>query len=178
MRECISLEARSEHFGKAAAAHKNRIVICAGTGCMANGSMKIYERFIELVTARGITYDVAMEKEEGSDLALAMSGCQGFCQMGPLVTVFPQGVLYVNVKADDVEEIVDKTLIGGEIVERLLYRLPADGTTIAEEKDTILCAPEEAFARTLRKHRRELHRRIYQPRRVFHGAQGRTGNER
>ena len=135
MSNCITLEARSEHFGKAAAAHKNRVVICAGTGCMANGSMKIRDRFTEIVGVRGISYDIAFEKEEATDLSLAMSGCQGFCQMGPLVTVFPQGILYVNVKADDVEEIVDKTLIGGEIVERLLYKLPADGRAIAEEKE-------------------------------------------
>ena len=135
MHKCISLEARSERFGKAAAAHKNRVVICAGTGCMANGSVKIRDRFTEIVQARGISYDIAFEKEEPTDLSLAMSGCQGFCQMGPLVTVFPQGILYVNVRADDVEDIVDKTLIGGEIIERLLYKLPKDGKPIAEEKD-------------------------------------------
>ena len=135
MPEMITLEARSEHFGRAAAAHKNRVVICAGTGCMANGAMKIYDRFTAIAEERGISYDVALEKEDDADLALAMSGCQGFCQMGPLVTVFPQGVLYVNVKADDVDEIVEKTLVGGETVERLLYKLPADGRTIAEEKD-------------------------------------------
>jgi len=135
MADCMTLEARREHFSRAAAAHKNRVVICAGTGCIANGAMKIFGRFIETVKDRGLSCDVALEKEENADLALAMSGCQGFCQMGPLVTVFPQGVLYVNVKAEDVDEIVDKTLINGETVERLLYRLPADGRMIAEEKD-------------------------------------------
>jgi len=102
---------------------------------MANGAMKIYQRFIEHAKKHGMSFDVALEKEEDADLALAMSGCQGFCQMGPLVTVFPQCVLYVNVKAEDVEEIVEKTLLGGETVERLLYKLPADGRAIAMEKD-------------------------------------------
>jgi len=135
MSDCMTLEARSEHFTRAAAAHKNRVVICAGTGCIANGAMKIFGRFTEVVKERGISYDVALEKEDNADLALALSGCQGFCQMGPLVTVYPQGVLYVNVKVGDVDEIVEKTLVNGETVERLLYRLPSDGRMIAEEKD-------------------------------------------
>ena len=134
MPEQISLEARGEHFGKLVSAHKNRVVICAGTGCVAGGAMKIFDRFTKLAAERGIIYDIALEKEEGAELGLAISGCQGFCQMGPLVTVFPQGVLYINVKPDDVDEIVEKTLIGGQTIERLLYKLPLDGRTIAEEK--------------------------------------------
>ena len=130
-----SLEARSEHFARAAAAHKHRVVICAGTGCMAGGAMKIFERFTELAKELDISFDVALEKEDDAEMAISMSGCQGFCQMGPLVTVLPQGVLYVSVKPDDVEEIVKKTLLEGETIERLLYTLPTDGRKIAEEKD-------------------------------------------
>ena len=130
-----SLEARSEHHARAAAAHKHRVVICAGTGCMAGGAMKIFDRFTEVAKELDISFDIALEKEEAADMSIAMSGCQGFCQMGPLVTMYPQGVLYVNVKPDDVEEIVKKTLLGGETIERLLYTLPSDGTKIAEEKD-------------------------------------------
>jgi len=103
-----TLEARSEHFAKAAASHKNRVVICAGTGCMASGAMKLFNRFMELSKKHGFNFDVAMEKEEDhGDMALAMSGCQGFCQMGPLVHCLPLGVLYVTVKEDDVDEIVE-----------------------------------------------------------------------
>jgi NADH-quinone oxidoreductase subunit F len=97
--------------------------------------MKIYERFIEIVKDRGLSFDIILDKEETADLSLAMSGCQGFCQMGPLVTVLPSGVLYINVKTEDVSEIVEKTLINGETIERLLYRLPADGLPIAEKND-------------------------------------------
>ena len=135
MASCHTLESLSDHYGKVAAEHKHRVVICAGTGCMANGSMKIRDRFTEVVSDRGISYDIAFEKEEPTDLSLAMSGCQGFCQMGPLVMVFPKGILYVNVKPDDVEEIVDKTLVKGEIVDRLVYKHPVDGRAIPEEKD-------------------------------------------
>jgi len=134
MRDLASLEARSEHYGRAAAAHRNRVVICAGTGCIANGAMKLQARFIELSEKHDFCFDIAMEDEvDHGDMALAMSGCQGFCQMGPLVHCLPQGVLYVAVKLEDVEEIVEKTLLGGEIIDRLLYRLPSTGEAIAEE---------------------------------------------
>ena len=135
MPDLQTLEARSDHFGKAAAAHKYRVVICAGTGCVTNGAVRIFDRFTSIATERGIGYDIAFEKEEDAELGLAMSGCQGFCQMGPLVTIYPQGILYVKVKPQDVEEIVERTLLKGEIIDRLLYRLPADGRAIAEEKD-------------------------------------------
>ena len=129
-----TLEARSEHFAKAAASHTNRVVICAGTGCMANGAMKLYEKFLDLSKKHGFNFDVVMEEEEDhGDMALAMSGCQGFCQMGPLVHCSPKGVLYVKVQEEDVDEIVEKTLLGNEIVDRLLYKLPATGEAIAEE---------------------------------------------
>jgi len=55
------------------------------------------------------------------------SGCQGFCQMGPLVTVLPDGILYNKVKPDDVQEIIEKTLVGHGMVDRLLYIDPGTG---------------------------------------------------
>jgi NADH-quinone oxidoreductase subunit F len=59
------------------------------------------------------------------DLRLSKSGCQGFCQMGPLVTVIPDGILYTRVRVEDVTEIVDQTLVSGKVVSRLLYKDPA-----------------------------------------------------
>ena len=135
MPDFMSLEARSEHFGRCAQAHKNRVVICAGTGCIANGSIKIYDRFIELAKEHGFSFDVALEKEESGDIALSMSGCQGFCQMGPLVHVAKEKVLYVCVKPSDVEEIVTETVLGGKIIDRLVYRLPSTGEAIPDEHD-------------------------------------------
>jgi len=122
--------------------YKTRIVICAGTGCMANGSMKIYESFKEQLNARGLSVKVALEKEK-ADYAMVETGCQGFCQMGPLVTLQPRGVLYVNVKTEDVEEIIDKTLIDGEIVERLLYTKPDSGQCVHHAKNVPFYAKQQ-----------------------------------
>ena len=59
------------------------------------------------------------------------SGCQGFCQIGPLVTILPEGIFYTKVKPEDVEEIVETTLKKGEAVERLLYTEPETGSSRA-----------------------------------------------
>jgi len=100
---------------------KHDVVVCAGTGCIANGSMEIYERFQELSKKKNYKISVALKKEEGGDTLLKRSGCQGFCQMGPLVTIYPQEIFYTHVKAEDVEEIIEKTLKKGEIIDRLLF---------------------------------------------------------
>ena len=128
-----SLEERRAEYQERTELHKNEIVICAGTGCIANGSMQIYEQFQQVIIDRGLSVTVALVREE-SDYLLKESGCQGFCQMGPLVTLHPQEIFYTKVKPEDVEEIVDKTLLHGEIVERLLYRRPDNDTPVHEIK--------------------------------------------
>lgn len=98
-----------------------RIIICAGTGCMANGAMEIYSEFLSQIRHRGETVVVRLESESKGYL-LSGSGCQGFCQMGPLVMVFPQRIVYCLVKVQDVAEIVEKSIIKDEVVDRLLYQ--------------------------------------------------------
>ncbi len=67
-------------------------------------------------------------------IGIAKSGCHGFCQMGPpLVRIEPQGILYVSVKPEDVEEIVEETLIQGKVVTRLLYQDSPSGTAVKTE---------------------------------------------
>ena len=138
MPKTMTLEQRKEQFANSAANQAPRIIICAGTGCMAGGSMKIYHKFREQLAKRGLKVAVSLEVEEGGckcggeDYALVESGCQGFCQMGPLVTLQPQGVLYVKVTLDDVEDIIDKTLLKGEHIEHLLFACPDSGTRIHE----------------------------------------------
>jgi NADH-quinone oxidoreductase subunit F len=101
---------------------QRRVIVCAGTGCVANGSYEVVQAFTEQIAAAGICVTTEFKPEQtGHDLRLNKSGCQGFCQMGPLVTILPDGILYNKVKAADVSEIVTKTLVGGEVVDRLLY---------------------------------------------------------
>ncbi|MDR2524664.1 MAG: 4Fe-4S binding protein [Oscillospiraceae bacterium] len=137
----VTLEERKARY-EASADYDTRIVICAGTGCMANGSMKVYARFREELQARGLRVKVALE-EEKADYALAETGCQGFCQMGPLVTLQPRGILYCRVTAEDVPEIVEQTLMRGDIVERLLYTKPDSGEVVRHAKNVPFYARQQ-----------------------------------
>ena len=70
---------------------------------------------------------------KGKELHLKKSGCHGFCEMGPLLQIEPDGILYTHVQVSDCDEIIDKTLLKGEIIDRLLYQL--DGKAYAKHED-------------------------------------------
>lgn len=101
---------------------KCRILICAGTGCLAGGSGQIYEKMCQL--AEG-SQDV--EIEFGEEIAhgpvdIKKSGCHGFCEMGPLMRIEPMGILYTKVSVDDCEAIYERTIKRGDIIRHLLYK--------------------------------------------------------
>lgn len=108
---------------------ERRVVICAGTGCMANGAMKVYAAFQEQMRKHNLPFVVELREESDNSgkIGLTHSGCQGFCQMGPLVAVLPDDILYNRVKPDDVAEIVETSLVQNKVVERLLYVEPGAG---------------------------------------------------
>ncbi len=134
MTEPLSLEEHKRIFDEAVAQYETRIIICAGTGCLAGGSMRVHDRCLEVIASRGLSVAVSLKKEP-ADYLLSASGCQGFCQMGPLVTIEPLGILYTKVQPEDVEEIVEETIINGRLVPRLLYAAPDDGEPIARRDD-------------------------------------------
>lgn len=109
-------------FAQALKTQTKKILVCAGTGCVSSGSLEIFDRLTELLNERGLSCSVEL-KEEPHDNSVGMkkSGCHGFCEMGPLVRIEPQGWLYTKVKLSDCEEIIDKTVIAGEHIERLAY---------------------------------------------------------
>ena len=116
------------------AAEDRVILVCAGTGCIAGGSMKVYETLTALCTERGRKTRVALREEGGHDtLHFKRSGCQGYCEMGPLVEIQPEGILYTLVHPEVCEEILEKTILHGEIIDRLLYKL--DGKAYAHHDD-------------------------------------------
>jgi len=116
------LKAYREAAVVAYGAQAEKIIVCAGTGCVAGGSLKIYDRLKELMEAKGLHVAVELEVDPHDDtVGLKKSGCHGFCEMGPLVRIDPQGWLYTKVKLEDCEEIVEKTICNGEHIERLAY---------------------------------------------------------
>ena len=109
-------------YGKSLAAQEKKILVCAGTGCISSGSLDVYDRLKELMEERGIHCAVRLEEEPHEhEVGMKKSGCHGFCEMGPLVRIEPWGYLYTKVKVADCEEIVEKTILGGEHIERLAY---------------------------------------------------------
>ena len=94
---------------------KRHIVLCGGTGCLSSHSDQIKAKFDEVLAARGVADKATVN----------LVGCFGFCSQGPFVKIYPEDTLYRLVKIEDVEEIVEKDIIGGEVVERLLYVDPA-----------------------------------------------------
>lgn len=109
------------------AAQAEKIIVCAGTGCVAGGSLQIYEKLKEMMAERGLHVAVELEVDpHDTAVGLKKSGCHGFCEMGPLLRIDPQGWLYTKVKLSDCEEIVEKTILKGEHIERLAYQRTGD----------------------------------------------------
>ena len=110
-------------YRKARELEKAKIYVCCGTGCVASGGLKVFEAFKERLAALKVPAQVelALEPEEGV-VGVKKSGCQGFCELGPLVRIDPQGWLYTKVSPDDVDEIIETTVVGGAFIDRLGYK--------------------------------------------------------
>lgn len=104
---------------------KRAVVLCGGTGCLSSNSAHIREKFEKLVKEKGLSNRITVNQV----------GCFGFCSQGPFVKIFPEDTLYRGVTIDDVDEIVEKDLIGNEIVERLLYVDPATHEKVAKQDE-------------------------------------------
>jgi len=104
---------------------KRHIVLCGGTGCLSSNSKEIAAKFTELLAKKGLNEKATIN----------LAGCFGFCSQGPFVKIYPEDTLYRGVSLDDVEEIVDKDIANGEIVERLLYVDPVSGEKVSKQDD-------------------------------------------
>lgn len=101
-----------------------RILICAGTGCLAGGSGEIYDRMCELVQENpNVEVHFGAEIAHGDgEVGVKKSGCHGFCEMGPLMRIEPQGILYTKVQLEDCDEIFHRTIEKGDIIRHLLFK--------------------------------------------------------
>ncbi len=112
------------------------IVLCGGTGCLSAHSTEIMERFKAVLKEKGIEDKATVNQV----------GCFGFCSQGPFVKIYPEDTLYKMVKIEDVDEIVEKDIIGGEIVERLLYVDPKSGEKVTKQEDILFYKKQRRVA--------------------------------
>ena len=101
------------------------MVLCGGTGCLSSNSAEIKEKIEKALEEKGLTDRVSCN----------LVGCFGFCSQGPFVKIYPEDTLYRLVTLDDVDEIIEKDIIGGEVVERLLYVDPATKEKVVKQDD-------------------------------------------
>ncbi|MDR1961283.1 MAG: NAD(P)H-dependent oxidoreductase subunit E, partial [Gracilibacteraceae bacterium] len=94
-----------------------QILVCAGTGCASSGSVRLIEIVREEIAARGLDENVRVRS----------TGCHGFCEQGPIIVIEPDKTFYTKARPSDIREIIEKDVIGGAKVERMLYRDPATG---------------------------------------------------
>ena len=88
------------------------ILVCGGTGCLSSQSGEIVEGLKKAIE------DIGMQNQ----VQVVKTGCFGFCEKGPIVKILPDNTFYVQVKPEDVEEIVSEHIVKGRKVERLLYK--------------------------------------------------------
>lgn len=99
---------------------QKHILVCGGTACVASNSVKLQEAFQKALEDNGLSAAVK----------LVQTGCHGFCENGPIVTIYPENTFYVHVKAGDAKDIVEQHIMKGEVVESLLYMDPVTETRV------------------------------------------------
>ena len=126
IKTCEELNQARAHAQQEIQGFSCRILVCSGTGCIATGSHKIHELFENLVKETpGV--ELVFSPCGGHDDAVVgvkKTGCQGFCELGPLVRIQKgdKVIQYVKVQPEDCEDILEKSVLGDEVVERLLYK--------------------------------------------------------
>jgi NADH:ubiquinone oxidoreductase subunit F (NADH-binding)/(2Fe-2S) ferredoxin len=105
--------------------NKPCVTVCAGTGCQATNALEVVEKFRQEI----------MDQHLGEKIEVRASGCHGFCERGPLAVIRPQMICYTNVDPADVSEILSETVLGGRVIDRLLYQDPISKEKIVHEQD-------------------------------------------
>jgi len=112
---------------------RSHLLVCGGTGCHASGSLAVKDALIEEINKKGI-------KEE---IKVVETGCNGFCAMGPIIVVYPEGIVYMQVTKEDIPQLVEEHLIKGRPLERLFYKEPSTEERIPSMQDIPFFAHQE-----------------------------------
>jgi NADH-quinone oxidoreductase subunit F len=105
-------------------ARRRRVLVCCGTGCMACGAAEVAAALDEGLAS------LPEDRRAELDLVIKRTGCHGFCEKGPLVVLMPEETFYKGVKPQQVAQIIERSLLGGEVIEELLYEDPKSGARV------------------------------------------------
>ncbi|WP_350342557.1 NADH-quinone oxidoreductase subunit NuoF [Proteinivorax tanatarense] len=105
--------------------YRGHILICSGTGCISSGANSIKDAFEQQLA----------EKDLAKEFKVIETGCHGFCEMGPIAIVYPEGTFYCRLEDEDVKTIVDEHLIKGRLVQDKLYNPPHSEDKIPSYKE-------------------------------------------
>ena len=119
-----ALEALREDILSRRDPKKTKVSVCSGTGCRAYDSEKVIDSLKAKLLDQGLN----------DKIDLVTTGCHGFCELGPVMVVYPEGISYFKIKPDDIDDIINETLSQGKVVDRLLYVDP-EGNVITKEHD-------------------------------------------
>ena len=112
---------------------RSHLLLCGGTGCHASGSLNVKKAIVTELLKRGLA----------EEIKIVETGCNGFCAMGPIMVVYPEGVIYMQIKQEDVPELVEEHLVKGRILQRLLYREPSTEAVIPTMQEIPFFALQE-----------------------------------
>ena len=118
-------ELKERHIAETAAANRTYLMICGGTGCHATGCLPIKD---------ALNAEIA-QRDLNDKIQVIETGCNGFCAMGPLLVVSPDGTFYQKLKTEDAAELIESHCIKGQPVERLLYKDPVTKKRIQFQDD-------------------------------------------
>jgi NADH-quinone oxidoreductase subunit F/NAD(P)H dehydrogenase (quinone)/NADP-reducing hydrogenase subunit HndC len=112
------------------------LMICGGTGCHATGSIPVRDALRAEIEQR----------ELGDKVCVIETGCNGFCAMGPILVVQPDGIFYQKLKVDDIPELIEGQILQNKPVERLLYKDPVSKKRVPAMDDIPFFAHQEPVA--------------------------------
>jgi len=104
---------------------RSHFLICGGTGCHSSGSINVKHALEQEIDKRGLSGEVKVVE----------TGCNGLCALGPIIVVYPEGIVYLSAVPEDMPELVEEHLVKGRILERLLYKEPITKEAIPRMND-------------------------------------------
>src|SRR5690554_1191376 len=105
--------------------YRSHVLICTGTGCVSSGAKDVKHQLEDELSDHGLL----------NEIKIVETGCHGFCEKGPIMLVYPEGVFYCQLKPEDVKEIVEEHLLKGRVVEHLLYKEPFTRDSLPSYQD-------------------------------------------